>query len=127
MIKVLVVEDDPHQRVLFSEELVAAGYEVITATNGKEAVERLGKETPSIVVLDLRMPVMDGLDALGRILAQRNDLPVIIHTAYGSYRDNFQSWSADAFVTKSSDLSELKSTLRRILVERGILKETEKA
>lgn len=125
MVKVLLVEDDPLQRQLFLEELSEEGYEVVTATNGKEAIECIERETPSIVILDIRMPVMDGLDALGRMLACNNELPVVIHTAYGAYQDDFQSWSADAFVTKSSDLSQLKLTVRKVLIKRGLLEENE--
>ena len=64
------------------------------------------------------MPGMDGIEALGRILGQDNTLPVILNTAYSSYKDNFMSWSADAYVVKSSDLTELKAEIRKAL-EKG--------
>lgn len=70
------------------------------------------------MVLDIAMPGMDGIEALGRILGQDNTLPVILNTAYSSYKDNFMSWSADAYVVKSSDLTELKAEIRKAL-EKG--------
>jgi len=61
---------------------------------------------------------MDGVEALGRILSEDNQLPVILHTAYATYKDNFMTWSADAYVVKSSDRSELKDEIRRVLAQR---------
>jgi DNA-binding response OmpR family regulator len=71
------------------------------------------------VVLDIAMPGMDGVEALGRILSQDNRLPVILHTAYATYKDNFMTWSADAYVVKSSDRSELKIEIERVLARRA--------
>jgi CheY-like chemotaxis protein len=70
------------------------------------------------VVLDIAMPGMDGIEALGRLLARNNQLPVILHTAYATYKDNFMTWSADAYVVKSQDLGELKSEIQRVLAKR---------
>jgi DNA-binding response OmpR family regulator len=67
------------------------------------------------VLLDINMPAMDGLEALSHILADRPDLPVIIHTAYAAYQDNFMSWAADSYVLKSSDLTELKARIKAAL------------
>jgi DNA-binding NarL/FixJ family response regulator len=61
------------------------------------------------------MPGMDGLEALGKLLAEDPKVPVVLNSAYSSYKDNFLSWSADAYVVKSSDLTELKETIRRLL------------
>jgi DNA-binding response OmpR family regulator len=58
---------------------------------------------------------MDGIEALGHILSKDGTIPVVLHTAYSSYKDNFMTWSADAYVVKSADLSELKSRLREVL------------
>jgi DNA-binding response OmpR family regulator len=52
---------------------------------------------------------------MGRILEEDNEIPVVINTAYSSYKDSFLSWSADAYITKSSDLTELKATIHDIL------------
>jgi CheY-like chemotaxis protein len=114
----LVVEDDRNQRLLLQEELEGEGYSVLSATNGEEALARVRMTMPDLVVLDIHMRGMDGLELLGKLLGINNRLPVVIHTAYDSYQDNFMSWAADAYVLKQSDLSELKATIRRLLGER---------
>ena len=88
------------------------------AADGKEAVSIVEKQRPDLVVLDINMPVMDGLDTLSRMLDEHNKMPIVIHTAYASYQDSFTTWSADAYVVKSSDLSELKATVEKLLVEK---------
>lgn len=115
---VLIVEDDALQRSLFEEELTDEGYRVVTAGDGREALAKAEAERPDLVVMDVNMPVMDGLDTLSRLLEVDRKIPVIIHTAYASYRDSFASWSADAYVVKNSDLTELKDTVKRLLAER---------
>ncbi len=115
MSKILLVEDDEHQAMLYQGELQADGYEVALAKDGREAVEMVSKVQPDIVVMDISMPGMDGIEAMGRILTQHNKLPVILNTAYASYKDNFLSWSADAYVIKTSDLTELKETIKKLL------------
>jgi CheY-like chemotaxis protein len=115
--KVLVVEDQEALRVLYQDELKAEGYEVLLATNGKEAIQQLEKGKPDLVVLDIVMPVMDGMEALGRILGKNKTIPIILHTSYAHYKEDFMSWAADAYVVKSSDLTELKEKIRELLGE----------
>jgi len=64
--------------------------------------------------LDIYLPGMDGLETMGRILSKNRQIPVILYTAYSSYQDNFLSWAADAYLIKSSDLTELKETIKRL-------------
>ncbi len=114
---VLLVEDEANQRLLYSQELEDEGYEVDLAADGMEALEKLKARRPDVVVLDISMPNMDGIETLGNLLSRDNTIPVILHTAYSSYKDNFMTWSADAYVVKSSDLSELKERIRQALTE----------
>jgi DNA-binding response OmpR family regulator len=58
---------------------------------------------------------MNGIEALGRILSKDNKLPIILNTAYSSYKDNFMSWAADAYIVKSADLTELKSQIKEVM------------
>jgi two-component system response regulator (stage 0 sporulation protein F) len=109
------VEDDASQRLLYSEELKEEGYEPITAKNGKEAMQILKKFKPDLIVLDIIMPVMDGMEALGRIIGKHKDVPIILYSSYPHYKDDFMSWMADAYLTKSSDLTELKETIKILL------------
>jgi len=110
--KLLVVEDEEGLRLFYEEELKAEGYEVLTARNGREAIERLEKERPDLVILDIVMPVMDGMETLGRILGKDRKIPIILNTSYSGYQQDFMSWAADAYITKSSDLSELKKKIK---------------
>jgi DNA-binding response OmpR family regulator len=114
---ILIVEDDEHQQLLYQEELRDEGYNVVVAGSGKEALELTQRITPDLVVLDIAMPGMDGIEALGRLLSRNNQLPIILHTAYATYKDNFMTWSADAYVVKSSDLAELKAEIERVLAK----------
>lgn len=111
----LVVDDEAHQRMLYQEELSDEGYQIILACNGKEALEKVLEAAPDLIVLDIRMPVMDGLESLGKIIGKERDIPIIIHSAYSSYKDDFMSWAADDFVVKSADLTELKRKIRGLL------------
>ncbi len=113
--KILVVEDEESLRLLYEEELEAEGYEVLTAGNGREAIQQLEKGKPDLIILDIVMPVMDGIEALGRIVGKERKIPIILNTSYSGYRQDFMSWAADAYVTKSDDLTELKSKIRELL------------
>ncbi len=115
---ILIVEDDANQRALYEEEMRDEGYEVATASDGREAIQKASELHPSLVVMDVNMPVMDGLDTLSRLIEADRHVPVIIHTAYASYKDSFASWSADAYIVKSSDLSHLKTSVRDLLAAR---------
>jgi len=111
----LIVDDEAHQRMLYQEELSEEGYQIMLASNGKEALEKVSETAPDLIVLDIRMPVMDGLEALGKIIGKERNIPVIIHSAYSSYKGDFMSWAADDFVVKSADLTELKRKIRELL------------
>ena len=115
MATLLIVDDEVHQRMLYQEELSEEGYEIMLASNGREAIEKIVEVPPDLIVLDIRMPVMDGLEALGKIIGKERNIPVIIHSAYSSYKDDFMSWAADDFVVKSADLTELKRKIRTLL------------
>ena len=69
-----------------------------------------------MVVLDICMPGMDGVETLEALLAADPGLPVILNTAYTTYRENFLTWAAADYVVKSADLTELKASIRRVLV-----------
>jgi len=115
---ILVVDDDENYRVLLSEELKDEGYRVTTAKNGKEAIQKLEKEKPELIVLDIVMPKMDGMEALGRIIGKDKAVAVILHTSHPGYQEDFMSWAADAFIMKSSDFTKLKKEIRSLLEKR---------
>jgi DNA-binding response OmpR family regulator len=112
--KILIVDDDPHIRTLYKEELIDEGYEVVLANSGKEALEIFEKEHFDLVTLDILMPGMDGIEVLRKMKEKNPTLPVIMSTAY-DYRDDFSVWASEAYVVKSADLDELKSTIKKLL------------
>ena len=112
---ILVVDDDEPIRILLTEELKEEGYRVITASNARDALKLVENESLDLVILDIRMPGMDGLEALPRSLGIKEGLPVILNTAYSQYKESFMSWAADAYVIKSSDLTELKAKVKELI------------
>src|SRR5476649_2202881 len=120
MSKILLTEDHEDQRQLYHDVLTEAGYEVVDTASATEALDLIPRCKPDMVVLDIQMPGIDGIDAMTRILAKDRKIPVILHSAYPAYKANFLTWSADAFVSKSGDLLELVDVVRRIEKERGI-------
>lgn len=118
--KILCVDDDSSLLFLYQEELSEEGYEALVARNGKEALEKYDRESPHLVILDIRMPNMDGLETLNALLGKNRQLPVILNTAYPTHRDNFMTWGAEAYVLKSSDFTELKGKIREVLEKRRI-------
>ena len=120
MAKLLVVDDDKNQGQLYKMDLEDDGHEVTLAASGPEGLEAIKLGRPDLIVLDISMPGMDGIETLGKILAQDRTLPVILNTAYSNYKNNFMTWSADGYVVKSGDTTELKSKIRDVLKSRGI-------
>ncbi len=121
MAKLLVVDDDKNLRLLYEQELSEEGHDVKLAGSGPEALDYLKSTRPDLIILDISMPGMDGIEALGKILAKDKTMPVILNTAYSTYKDNFMTWSADAYVVKSGDLTELKAKIKDVLKTRGMI------
>lgn len=117
MTTILLVEDEKNQRLLYEQELELEGYEIITAADGKEALEKVQEQPPDIIIMDINMPRMDGIETMGKVLSKNKKIPIIINTAYSNYKTNFMSWAADAYVVKSSDLTELKNKVKEILAK----------
>ena len=123
--KVLCVDDDLILLHLYRDELSEEGYTVILAKDGQEAIRKFGKESPDVVVMDVHMPMMDGIQRMTTAMRGKDrEVPVILNTAYPQYEDNFKAWGAEAYVTKSSDLAELKQKMREVLKERKKSKRT---
>ncbi len=113
--KLLVADDERNLRELYRMELEAEGYDVQIAANGDEVINLLDKSDYDVIVLDIQMPGLSGIDLLQKIMARDKRQPVILNTAYPSYRDNFMTWPADAYVVKSSDTAELKGAIKKVL------------
>jgi len=109
------VEDEENERLLYTEELEKEGFEIKSVADGKLALKIIEKENFDLIILDLQMPMMDGIETLGSILMKKRNLPVIIYTAYPQYKDQFLTWAADAYLIKSADLTLLKEKVAAIL------------
>jgi DNA-binding response OmpR family regulator len=118
MKRILLVEDDEHIQFLIREELVENGYEVAIASDGVEAMKMLQAEgalSPDLIILDIRMPKMDGFETMGHILKSKIDSPIIIHSAYSGYKNHPLTMAADAYVVKSHNFTQLNETISELL------------
>ncbi len=115
--KILVVDDDSHILKLYKLELEEDGYEVVTAANGQEAMERFDSDQPDLVTLDILMPDIDGISLLRQMKEKKPRLPIIMSTAY-DYRDDFAVWASEAYMVKSADLSEMKEMIKKLLAKK---------
>ena len=119
---VLVVDDDPIVREVLSSYLLRAGLEVAEAGDGEAALRAFGTGHPDLVVLDLTLPRLDGLEVFRRMRAVRGDLPVVMLTARGEESDRVLGLEvgADDYITKPFSNRELvlrvQSILRRVAV-----------
>jgi CheY-like chemotaxis protein len=113
--RLLIVDDEENIRFLFKEELEEEGYVVEVASNGLEALEKIKNADFDLVVLDIKMPGMGGIQALNEIKNMKKNLPVILCSAYGEFKQDFSSWASDGYVVKSADTKELKQTIKDLL------------
>ena len=120
MSKVLLVDGDGVWAAFCESELRRDGYDVRTARDGYEALDALRSDPPDLVVTEIRLAGIDGLDLLARILHLYPRMPVILNSAVGGYRDNFLSWAADAYLLKSLDAAPLRAKVRELLEARGV-------
>ena len=117
--KILAVDDERHIVRLVQVNLERAGYQVVTAFDGREALEKVESEQPDLVVLDVMMPYMDGFEVLQTLRKNQStrDLPVIMLTAKAQDADVFRGWQSgvDCYLTKPFNPMELISFVKRIL------------
>jgi CheY-like chemotaxis protein len=119
--KVLVVDDDPLARRVLQHYLERAGYQMLTARNGHEAIEVATRELPPLIIMDVMMPDLDGLEALRRLktLAATSEIPVIVLTSSGLRLTELEAAASGAaiFLTKPFTESDLLSAVRRLVPE----------
>ncbi|RLA93634.1 MAG: response regulator [Deltaproteobacteria bacterium] len=113
--KILIVDDEEPIRMLYKSELEEEGYKIFLAANAHQALEIVEKESLDLVVLDIKMPGMDGIEAMQKIVGKKKEVPIIINSAYPHFKESFMTWVADEYVVKSSNLQELKDKIKQIL------------
>jgi DNA-binding response OmpR family regulator len=113
--KILVIDDEQHIRELYSLELINEGYSVDSRASCANLLSAIEHSKPDLIVLDIRLVDSDGLEVLLQLRQTYPDLPVIMCSAYDSYRYDVRAMAADAYVVKSFDLSELKLKVQRAL------------
>lgn len=113
--RLLLVDDNDMILKLYRYEFEEEGYDVDITRNGGEAIEQFRKNPPDLVILDINMPGMNGIEVLRQMKEVSPGLPIILCSAYQEYKQDFSTWASDAYVVKSSNLDELKSTVRQYL------------
>jgi two-component system alkaline phosphatase synthesis response regulator PhoP len=115
--KILVVEDEPNMVAGLRDNFEFEGYEVITATDGSEGLERALEESPDLVVLDVMLPRMSGLEVCKQLRAKRGSIPIIMLTARGQELDKVVGLElgADDYVTKPFSIRELLARVKAVL------------
>ena len=115
MKRLLVIDDDPSIRLLYQEELLEEGYDVISSDGGRGVLDLMAEQRPDLVLLDLKLGNGNGLDLLQDIRKNSWTTPVILLTAYPAFKVHSKSLSAYASVTKNSDLRGLKQQIKKCL------------
>ena len=115
--KILVVDDEKHVRTLFERVLVKEGYQVECAASGNEAIDKLANSSFDLVVTDLKMDGIDGLDLIKKGKRAKQDLPFVLISGYGTAQTAglAAKEGADVFLMKPIDITELKSAVKRAL------------
>ena len=116
---ILVIDDEAHVRMLYAEELRAKGYEVAVSDGSDDPLELIVRHKPDLIILDIKLGTASGLDVLQSIRRVHSALPVILCTAFDSFRCDLKSIAADAYVVKSYDSSELMDKVAELLSGHG--------
>ena len=116
MKSILIVDDEEDIRTLYESELGGEGFRTHSVSSGEEALNFV-ENNPDIdlVILDIKMGQMDGLKVLEELRHKKTTMPVILNSAYSTYKSNFNSWLADAYLVKSANLTELKNQVKELL------------
>ncbi len=110
---ILATDGNKNIRLLLEAELTLEGYDVVLDDNGLAALKKIKEGAPDLVILDLKMPDLHGMEVLRTIREKNRELPVIICTAYEKMQDDYTIWSGGvaAFLTKPLDLENLKDII----------------
>ncbi|MFZ5647501.1 MAG: sigma-54-dependent transcriptional regulator [Bacillota bacterium] len=123
--KILVIDDEEHMCWALERAMKQEGYQVLTTTRGRTGLELIREEAPSLVILDLKMPEMDGMEVLKKAKEYNPKLPVVMLTAHGTIETAIEAMKIGAtdYLTKPFDLDELKMVIRQNLVMSQLVSE----
>ena len=123
--KILVVDDEAHICDLFHKVLSKEGHEVSIASNGKKALEITKKERPNLVLLDLKLPDIDGIEVLRQLKKIRKDIMVIMITAYGTVKTAREAMKLGAYdyISKPFTLTKVENLIKKALEMQALTKE----
>lgn len=115
MSKILVIDDEPDIIKVLTSRLQANNYEVVTAANGEEGLEKLKNENPDLIILDILMPQMDGYTFVKRLKKTGREVPIIVLTAKQGMKDLFAIEGITDYVVKPFNADELLKKIEKNL------------
>jgi DNA-binding NtrC family response regulator len=123
---ILVVDDEKNTREALSKILREDGYDVIAAADGYQAMNVVARDMPDLILADLKMPGMDGIELLSRTRLKGFDVPFVLMTAYGTVETAVEAMrkGAEDYLTKPVNMDELEIQIKKILAHRRLLQET---
>jgi len=127
MHSILIIDDEIIIRKLFTRLLTREKYKVLTAVDGKKGIEIVKKEKLDLVILDLKMPGIDGIEVLKRIKEINKNIRVIIITAFGTIKSASDALNlgADDFISKPFDIAKIRMTIKNVLKMKKLVSEVE--
>jgi two-component system, response regulator, stage 0 sporulation protein F len=116
--KLLLVDDDEAIQMVYREEFESDGYQVISALDGQSGLDKYKEEHPDLVILDIQMPGINGVEVLRQMKMINPSVPVILSSAYQEFKRDLGTWASDEYVVKSGNSDDLKDAVRRLLKEK---------
>lgn len=122
--RLLIVDDQNGVRRLLYEAFSDEGYKVRMASSGMEAIKVVSQDMPDMVLLDIKMPVMSGLETLTELRKMSRELPVMMMTAYGDLEvvEQAKKLGVKHYIIKPFDLNEVKMMVKGLMLEQGEIK-----
>ena len=115
MSRILLVDDDPEIRELIAMGLESAGFEVIMAENGQEGLQRFNDETPDLILTDIKMPEMDGIEFIKNVRNSDGTVPIIVSSGFAETQDLATEIGANGFLSKPFRSKNLIDTIEQFL------------
>ena len=112
---ILLVDDEQSIQTVYREEFEDEGYKVISALDGEIGLTKFQTEQPDIVILDIQMPGMNGIEVLRQMKMINPAVPVILSSAYPEFKRDLGTWASDDYVVKSGNLEDLKLAIQKLL------------